>query len=171
MTKTCIICGSPFEAAPSSKTVTCSPACRSVRAARAARSSPRKWSEEARQRRAGDPDILEAMSKLQPIGAAAALSLPEGQRGPQHRTSKVWVLVDPTGQHIEVKNLRDWARANYALFEPDVSDPDKAAARICAGIGAIASSMRGVRSRKRPVSTYKGWGLYALPTKEDHHDR
>lgn len=170
MIKTCIICGAEFKASPSDKKVTCSPACRSIRAAQSAKTAKRAWSEAAKQRRRDDPDIQRQMSDLQAPGVTAALSLPEGQRGPQNRESKVWILIDPEGNHIRVKNLLDWARHNYTLFEPESADPEKAAVRIRTGFGAIASSMRGVKCRKRPVSSYKGWGLYALPTKEDNHD-
>lgn len=110
------------------------------------------------------------MAELQSIGVAAALALPEGQRGEQNRESKTWELIDPTGNHIIVRNLLDWSRRNYTLFEPADADPEKAATRISSGFKAIASSMRGVKSRQRHVSTYKGWSLAAPPIKEDAHD-
>lgn len=120
---------------------------------------------------ANDPAIQERMLRFQPIGTAAAMALPEGQRGPQNRTSKIWELIDPNGNHIIVTNILDWGRNNYTMFEPDDADPEKAATRIRSGFAAIACSMRGVKSRKRPVSTYKGWGLASLPqNKEDSHD-
>lgn len=168
MTKTCIICGAAFESPPSAQKVTCSPACRSIRAAQAARAAKRTWSQEARDRRAADPAIAERFEQLQPLGVAAALAIPEGQRGERNRASKTWELIDPTGNHITVKNLLDWSRKNYTLFEPVEADPDQAAMRISSGFKAIASSIRGVKSRTRQVSTYKGWGLAALPKdKED----
>lgn len=125
MTKHCIICGAAFESPPSAKKVTCSPACRSIRAANAARTSPRKWSAAAKARISADPATMEQMERMQPVGVAAALSLPEGQRGEQNRGSKTWELIDPEGNHITVKNLLDWARNNYTLFEPDTADPEK----------------------------------------------
>lgn len=170
MIKTCIICGAEFKASPSSKKVTCSPACRSIRAAQAAKVSGKPWSPEAKARRRENPGVQRQMAQMQAVGVAAALALPEGQRGPQHRSSKVWILIDPCGNQIEVKNLLDWARRNYRRFEPDSIDPDATANRIRNGFGAIASSMRGNPSRARPATTYKGWGLAALPTKEDKHD-
>lgn len=167
MIKHCIICGAAFRSPPSAKKVTCSPACRSIRAAQAAQTSKRVWSQAAKERRATDPTIATHMAQIQPAAVAAAQALPEGQRGPQNRESKTWELIDPTGKHIAVKNLLDWARSNYSLFEPEDTDPEKAARRIASGFEAIASSMRGARSRQRPVSTYKGWGLASLPIKED----
>lgn len=171
MIKHCIICGAAFQSPPSAKKITCSPACRSIRAAQSARTVKRSWSQAAKRRRAEDAEIIGQMKELQVVGTVAALSIPEGQRGPQNRESKTWVLIDPSGNHIVVVNLLDWARHNYALFEPADADPEKAAIRIASGFKAIAGSMRGIKSRTRPVSTYKGWGLYALPTKEDFHDK
>ena len=173
MTKHCIICGAPFQAPPSSKKVTCSPACRSVRAAKSAASSKRKWNDDAKQRRAADPSVKSKMAELQPAGTAAALSLPEGQRGPQNRASKIWILIDPSGNRIEVVNLLDWARKNYARFEPDCTDRQASSIRISAGFNCIASGMRGVKSHRRPANTYKGWGLADLPAGkgDDHNDK
>lgn len=170
MLKHCIICGAAFKSPPSDKKVTCSPACRSIRAAQSARTAKRTWSQEAKSRRTTDPNVLAQMAHLQPIGVSAALSLPEGQRGEQNRESKIWELIDPGGNHIIVKNLLDWSRRNYTLFEPADADPEAAARRISSGFKAIASSIRGVKSRQRPVSTYKGWSLAALPIKEDPHN-
>lgn len=172
MTKYCVICGKPFETAPSNNKTTCSPGCRSIRAARAAKKSVRKWSPEARQRRANNAAVTERMSQLQPVGTAAALAIPEGQRGPQNRESKRWVLIDPSRNTVSVKNLLDWGRKNYTLFEPPSADPEQAAIRIRAGFGAIASTMRQAPSRAAsPVTTYKGWGLLELPSKDDPDDK
>ena len=123
----------------------------------------RKWSKEAKEKRASDKSIIDRMAALQSVGKEAALSIPEGQRGPQNRESKVWELIDPEGNHIIVKNLLDWARENYTQFEAPSGDVDAAAKRIQCGFEAIAGSMRGVKSRKRRVTSYKGWGLYRLP--------
>lgn len=163
MDKKCVICGAIFKSPPSSKKVTCSPECRSKRAALSAKKPGRKWSKEAKEKRAADKSIIDRMEALQSVGTAAALSIPEGQRGPQNRESKVWELIDPEGNHIIVKNLLDWARENYTLFESPCSDVDAAAKRIQCGFEAIAGSMRGVKSRKRRATSYKGWGLYKLP--------
>ena len=165
MDKKCVICGSIFTAPPSSKKVTCSPACRSKRAELSAKRSKRKWNAESKLKRSSDPSILLHMESIQQSGVSAALELREGQRGPQNRESKIWVLIDPNGNHITVCNLLDWARENYTLFEPPCDNPEKAAIRVSSGFRAIAGSMRGVKSRERPVSTYKGWGLAKIPIK------
>lgn len=167
MIKTCVICGAAFKASPSDKTVTCSAACRSIRAAQAARETHRTWNADSKARRAQNPAVLAQMERIQTVGVAAALSLPEGQRGEQNRESKRWELIDPAGQRVLVTNLLHWARNNYQLFEPDSLDPEESAMRITSGFRAIASSMRGVKSRTRPVMTYKGWSLASLPEKPD----
>lgn len=164
MEKKCVICGASFKAPPSSKKVTCSAVCRSKRAAISATHGHR-WSAEAREKRSADASIIAQFTSVQSSGSAAALEMPEGQRGPQNRESKIWVLIDPSGNHITVCNLLDWARENYTLFEPPCDNPEKAAIRVSSGFRAIAESMRGVKSRERPVSTYKGWGLAKIPTK------
>lgn len=169
MEKKCLICGAVFQAPPSSKKVTCSPECRSKRAAKSAIRG-HKWSYEAKQRRANDPQVKLQMDAIQAVGQASAAALPEGQRGPQNRESKEWELIDPDGNHITVINLLDWARNNYTLFEPVCSDADAASLRVSAGFNAIATSMRGSKSRKRKVFSYKGWGLAKLPEKGDNHD-
>lgn len=106
------------------------------------------------------------LSDFQRIGTNAAMMLPESQRGPQNRTSKIWILIDPSGSHVPVVNLLDWCRENYTLFEPPCENIENAAHRVASGFRAIASSMRGVKSRKRPVSSYKGWGLAKVPIKK-----
>lgn len=163
MIKRCVICGVAFESPPSTNKVTCSPACRSIRAAQAAKQSRRTWSQDAKARRAADPAVKQRMEALQRVATAAALALPEGQRGEQNRAAKVWVLIAPDGSHVVVTNLLHWARGNYRLFEPDCADAEAAALRISAGFRAIATSMRGTKCRERPVSTYKGWGLADTP--------
>lgn len=168
MQKKCVICGAIFHSPPSDKKVTCSPECRSKRAALSAKKPGRKWSAPAKAKRATDKRVIDQMVALQSVGTKAALAIPEGQRGPQNRKSKVWELIDPEGNHITVTNLLNWARENYTLFEPASNDVDDAAKRIQCGFGAIASSMRGAKSRKRRATSYKGWGLYKLPEEVDH---
>lgn len=172
MKKICVICGGSFDAPPSSKKVTCSPECRSKRAALSAKRKGRKWTSVAKDRRAADVSVKLKLASVQAYGTAAALAIPEGQRGPQNRESKIWTLIDPAGNKIVVTNLLDWARENYTLFEPPCDDAEEAADRVSKGFRAIASSMRGVSSRKRPVYHYKGWGLDGLPVdKESKNDK
>ncbi len=170
ITQACVICGKLFDSYRSDNRVTCSDACRRLRAAKSAHDKPRKWGEEAKRRRAEDDAVKARMDELQPRAVQAALAIPEGQRGPQNRESKIWVLVDPSGNQVPCTNLLDWARNNYRLFEPQTPEEerDKAARRISNGFKAIASSMRGAPSYKRTVSHYKGWGLLSLPITPAH---
>lgn len=170
ITQACVICGRLFDSYRSDNRVTCSDACRRLRAAKSSHERPRKWGDEAKKRRAESDDIKAQMDELQPRAVQAALAIPEGQRGPQNRESKIWVLVDPSGNQVPCTNLLDWARNNYRLFEPQTPEVerDKAARRISNGFQAIASSMRGVPSYKRTVSHYKGWGLLSLPITPAH---
>ena len=168
MDRKCVICGAVFQAPPSSNKVTCSPACRSARAAEAARkSSGRKWSEEKKRKRSRDPEVKNQMRNIQKSAVEAALKKPDGQRGVQNRESLLWVLVDPSGKKHAAINLVQWARENYKKFEPLSDDPERSALKIVKGFGAIASSMRGVKSRTRPVYHYKDWGLDRLPAEID----
>lgn len=170
ITQACVICGKLFDSYRSDNRVTCSDACRRLRAAKSAHDTPRKWGEEAKRRRAEDAAVKAQMDELQPRAVQAALAIPEGQRGPQNRESKIWVLLDPSGNQVPCTNLLDWARNNYRLFEPQTAeaDRDKAARRISNGFKAIASCMRGAPSYKRTVSHYKGWGLLSLPITPAH---
>lgn len=124
-----------------------------------------KWSDAAKRRRSEEKSKDVTFESVRKKGSAAAMELPEGQRGPQNRESKVWVLIDPSGNYVTVVNLLDWCRKNYTLFEPPCEDVDRAAIRVSSGFKAIASSMRGVKSRQRPSTTYKGWGLAKIPVK------
>lgn len=166
--KRCVICGAPFFAPPSSKKVTCSAACRSERAARAARSSKgRHWSEEKAEARKKSPEIKAHMADLQKIGTAKAMENPINQRGPQNKESKVWTIYPPEcDDPIVIKNLKDWARQNYDLFEPGSDNIDETAKRIASGFYAIAQTLKGNRSaggKRRGATSYKGWTMKGMP--------
>lgn len=81
ITKTCVICGKPFDSYRSDNRVTCSDACRRLRAAKSSHDKPRKWGEDAKRRRAENPDIKARMDELQPRALQAALAKPEGSAG------------------------------------------------------------------------------------------
>lgn len=171
MERKCVICGAVFRCSPSDNKVTCSPACRSKRAAlsTARVKTGTHWTDEQRERIKGDRKRMEAMANLQPIGTAAALAKPEGQRGIHNREAMLWILVDPSGRKHAAINLIDWCRQNWALFFPAESGSDSVANRIRSGFSAIASSMRaGTGRSSRPVSSYKGWRLDRLPIEIDN---
>lgn len=112
-----------------------------------------QWSDEARERLRQKPTPPQLST-----GTAHAMLLPESQRGPQHRESMVWELIDPEGKHITVVGLEDWARKNAALF----GETEATAYRIASGFRQIVQSIRG--KTKGRVSSYKGWGLAGEPT-------
>ena len=170
ITKPCVICGRLFDSYRSDNRVTCSDACRRLRAAKSAHEKPRKWGEDAKRRRAESSDVKAQIADLQPRAVQAALAIPEGHRGPQNRESKIWVLVDPSGNQVPCTNLLDWARNNYWLFEPQTpkDERDLAAGRISRGFQKIAACMRGSPSCKRSVYHYKDWGLLSLPITPAH---
>jgi len=121
-----------------------------------------QWSEEAH-RRLSNARKAQGYSDSAKAGLAAAMALPDGQRGPQHRDAKLWVLISPDGQEHYVINLKDWARkhAEWFDFVQDDTDRDRVAHNIRTGIGQIVRSMK--QQRKHPVYTYKGWQLGDWP--------
>lgn len=165
MRRRCVICGAEFDTPPSNNKITCSPACSRLRKSQSHQKKRNSWSEEAK---ASARAAAEKTGNLQ-YGAAAALKLPEGQRGPQNRNALIWHLIDPEGNPVTVVNLQDWARQHakdYFGMEPT----DRNASSIASGFYQIKRSMEGKLRRKSgaPVSlsTYKGWGLRAWEEKQ-----
>lgn len=165
--KICVICGKPFTVSPSSEKQQC--CSRKCGTELRTRNGNREygWDNAAKERRKNDAEVSDRMRNLQPMAVEAALKLPGGQRGEQNREARIWTLVDPEGNYHRVVNLLDWARENKRLFFEESIPDDVAANRIASGFRAIASSMRGVESRKRPVCSYKKWKLAKLPEDKD----
>ena len=168
----CPICGKSFPVSPSTKPVCCSYACGTeYKHRRGSFKGGGKWSLEKKLKRRADPNVKATMAVLQKTGLDAALALPEGQRGPQNREAKRWILIDPQGNYHMAVNLADWARKNRKYFFPDYVPEDLAARRICCGFGHIASTYRGAPShRNKPASTYKGWRLAGIPQEKTYAD-
>ena len=163
MIKTCPICGKSFSAPPTGR-ATCSAGCSSIYRSKKHRGVSNTWSDNARQRlRHNSTHIAQAKKQIK-IASAAAAKLPESQRGPQNRESKVWIIRSPDGQTLRIVCLTDWIRQNYLLFEPDTKDPDKTCNRIRSGFAAVAASLRGTR-KGRPAGSYKGWQLISVTQK------
>mgnify|MGYP000990626397 CR=1 FL=1 len=168
---TCAICGKPFYASPSEvNQQCCSKKCGAALRLKNGHVNNAAWSDEAKARRAADPETQAHMQTLQSVGVSAALKLPGGQKGPQNREALVWRLIDPDGNTHKAVNLLDWARQNHLLFFDDGIPEDVAAKRIAAGFRAIATSIRGTRLKSRPASSYKGWQLAGLPTPKTADD-
>lgn len=166
-TRICIVCGKTFYAPPSSKKITCSKTCASIRKTQIRTGKTHQWSEEARTRlKENERHIQQAQQQI--IKATEiAMQIPEGQKGSQNRACKVWILKAPDGTLHRAVGLLPWARENYRLFEPDSIDPEATARRIAYGFRAIASCMRGnARTRNgHPVNSYKDWQLLSISDK------
>jgi hypothetical protein len=166
MNRKCVICGKEFYAPPSSKKITCSKACSAVRKSQTHKGKPHKWSADKR----GSARAAAAKTGNLRNGTKAALQLPEGQRGPQNRESKIWHLRDPAGNPVLAVNLLDWARLHAADYF-DMEPTDRSAHTIATGFRQIKLSMEGKRfqnGKPTPVSTYKGWTLVAWEDGPSH---
>lgn len=159
ITRTCVICGKPFECYPSDNRVTCSKDCRRERQRRIVRQRPVQWGPDARARASarGQTDNLKK-------GLAAAQASPKAGRFETNQEAKIWTLVDPAGNEIVVRNLLLWARENTERFHKPPGD--KSAIQISSGFKAIAQTMRGKRGAPGKPSgamTYFGWTLKCIP--------
>lgn len=158
MIKKCVICGREFKSPPSDKAVTCSPECRSERARRALIARGNIFSA---------PEILKKIKEspkkkahareIQDLGKKAAMELPGGQKGIQNRTSKLWILIDPTGNKHAAINLLQFIRDNAESFGIK-SDDKKSIHNISSGFRVISRTLSGTNSG-RPVYHCREWGL------------
>ena len=170
----CVICGKPFIIHPSDTKQCCSAKCGAALRKRNGRTTPKGSVPHQAIAAGASSEVLQKWRESfgeGGKGTAAALQLPEGQRGAQNRTARCWILIDPQGNYHKAVSLQDWARKNRGLFFPDSVPEDVAVKRIRTGFGAIAASMRGAPCRKDyPVSTYKGWRLAELPREKSGSD-
>lgn len=160
MIKKCIICGAEFKASPSDKIVTCSPKCRSERARRAiiARNGVNVLrTPENLKKLKESPKRKEHIKKLQVIATSAAMKLPGNQKGVQNRTSKLWILIDPTGSKHAAINLSQFIRDNAESFCINPDD-EKSIHNISSGFRVIQKTMLG-NNKGRPVYHCREWGL------------
>lgn len=162
MIKHCVICGAPFDAPPSSKKITCSAACSTKRKAQSHIGKSYQWSDDAR-KKLSQTRKAQGYNDNAKAGLSAAMSLPESQRGPQHRDAKIWVLIAPDDTVYHVINLRDWSRKHAHWFDTvqDDADRERIANNIRSGFCGIVQSMIG--RKKHPCFTYKGWRLGDWP--------
>lgn len=157
--KVCVICGKCFPSPPSAKVVTCSPPCRSARArmARLARTDLNHFTE-AQRKKFRESERRKAVSKYaQSMATEAALKLPAGQRGCQNRTSKLWIIVTPSGQKVAAINLVQFVRDNADIFDIDPID-DNAVHSIASGFRIISRTYLG-KNKGRPVYHCHEFGL------------
>lgn len=169
MRRRCVICGAEFDTPPSNNKRTCSLGCSAAWRSRQHKGRHNTWSAAAKKNAAAAAEKTGNLSH----GAAAAMALPGGQRGPQNRNAKIWHLRSPEGEPVVAVNLLDWARehaADYFGMEPT----DANAAKIASGFRQLKRSMEGKLRRKNgapySVSTYKGWALAAVEDKKESTD-
>lgn len=150
MIKKCIICGGAFKASPSAKKITCSKECMKIR--RKQVSQGRKipsttiaaLSSSAKQR-----GFTENLKK----GTPAAMASPKAGRFETNESAKCWILVSPSGERYECRNLMCFIRKNPQLFDIDGSDEE--VNRVAAGIRTIKGNMK----HNRRGRSYHGWTL------------
>lgn len=159
--KTCVVCGKSFPCPPSSKKITCSDKCRSVRSSRVKTGKAR--SEEFRKKislAASGRD----MSGIQGLAIAAALESPLAGRFDTNVNAMEWHIVSPWGKHYRFRSLREWVRKNGERMFGCDPDNDAEVARICRGFSNAK------RAYLNKVSgggccTYKDWRV--IPTDDD----
>lgn len=155
ITRKCVVCGKPFECYPSDNTVTCSKDCRRERQRRITLGRHVQWGEAARARASarGQTENLK-------MGIEAVKKSPIAGRFETNKEAKIWILIDPSGNEIIVRNLLLWAREHTELF--DKPPGDKSAAQIASGFKAIAQTLdgkRGAPGKPRGALSYFGWTL------------
>ena len=163
MVRKCVICGKEFNAPASSKKITCSKECSSIRKSQS--HAGKHFSCSA----AGRDSARRAAEKTGNLknGVIAAQKLPKCQRGPQNQGSKIYYLRDPSGNTIKVINLLDWSR-RHAKDYFDMEPTDHNAKVIANGFRNIKRSMEGKlfhRGKPRSAYTYKGWSLVSWSDK------
>ena len=146
MIKKCVICGTDFLSAPSSKKITCGRSCSAARKRLSHTDKHNKWSDQKKEKRK-----LKDFSDLQKSGTCKAKISPISGPYETNQEAKFWVVIDPDGVEYQVKNLALFCRVNAHRFLPNT--PEQA----YAGLREVNKWLRG--KSKRTVSQYKGWTL------------
>lgn len=157
--KICVECGKGFDCSPSSKTVTCSLACRKIHARK--RQTGVQPSEETRRKISAAARGRE-MSGLQVIATEAAKASPKSGRFVTNINAKDWHLISPEGKHYYFHSLYFWLRENgKELFgcEPD----SREYLNVRSG---LSGAKRATLGKNHPCCTYKGWQV--VPTIDDY---
>lgn len=164
--KVCPVCRKLFKSFPSAKKTTCSEEC-SKKWGNYIRTGRRfKWSEKSK-KAARESGLWDDMDEAAARARARKVGDPRFERTEENITSKIWVLVDPSGNEHIVRNLKLWASENYEKFGKD--DSERSIKQIAQGFYMIALSLRGKKAP--PRLTYFGWTLKNLPRElEDNKD-
>lgn len=156
--KVCPVCRKLFKSFPSAKKTTCSEDC-SKKWGNYIRTGRRfKWSEKSK-KAARESGLWDDMDEAAARARARKVGDPRFERTEENITSKIWVLVDPSGNEHIVRNLKLWASENYEKFGKD--DSERSIKQIAQGFYMIALSLRGKKAP--PRLTYFGWTLKDLP--------
>lgn len=153
--KVCVVCGATFPCSPSSKTITCSKECLSVRRSKVLRG--RLLSENTKQKLSEAAKKFGHTANLE-AGTPAAQASPLAGKSPENSSAKEWVLLSPSGTTYHCTNICDWSRKNanaLSLFFPDGTELNVVAYRFAKGITALKNRIK----LKRGCQTYKGWQL------------
>lgn len=144
MKKICIICGTEFKSPPSSKKITCSKKCSSVRKSISHIGKHNDWGDEARlaQSKKGFTPNLQK-------GTDVAKKSPKSGRFETNVNAKTWVLCSPNNVIYTIRNLNKFCRDNETLFNTPWRNSSS-------GIRAI------LRKKGRVPSSYKGWYLLGV---------
>jgi len=151
--KCCTVCGAPFAAPPSSKTVTCSPACSSIHRSRVHLGKRNAWGDTSKAKAAA------ARTGNLHRGNEAARRSPRSGPFESNVNAKVWIVVDPSGTEHAAINLRLWCERHAELFPGPWQN-------AYAGLRQVAAWMAGKTPRQ--VSQWRGWTLKDSPSGGPH---
>lgn len=147
--KKCVVCGTEFNAPPSSKKKTCSKECSSRYRTMFSTGSKRseatklKMSEKAQKRE----------NEQLKLGTPAAQKSEKAGRFETNSSAKEWVLMSPDKEIYSCTNLMEFIRQNIELFGCELTD--KNVQRIAHGFFNIKKNIK----RKKGSVTYKDWTL------------
>ena len=146
MTRQCLTCGADFSAPPSSKKVTCSPPCSTIRRRQSHAGVSNQWSTEARAA-ARHAAAQTGNTRLGALAAAAKIKA-DPRTAP---SAKHWLVMDPDNVPHAVTNLKAWLRQRLG--------PDEGR-RVYNGLRQVRAAMRG--KTRRAVTSAHGWRLADL---------
>lgn len=156
--KVCPVCKKLFVSPPSAKKVTCSDECSKKWRNYVRTGTKFKWSEKSK-KAARESGLWDNMDEAAARARAGRAGDPRFERTEENITSKMWILVDPSGNEHTVRNLKLWASENHEKFDKDGSE--KSIKQISQGFYMIALSLKG--KKVPPRFTYFGWTLKELP--------
>lgn len=155
--KICVICGKPFYCPPSSKKITCSKECSTIRKTKSHIGKHNVWTEESKRKlsQRGQTDNLK-------MGTEAAKRSCNSGRFETNVNAIDWHLVSPDGKHYYFHSLNYWLRENCCeLFgiEPDSREFENVRS-------GLSSAKRAVMGGSYMSTTYKEWRV--IPTENDY---